>query len=180
MKLPDERHEREQYFFQPETSAAIAGVLAAFAAPCVLCAPLVGAELARRKAAATVLDIDTRFAHLPGFCRWDIHRPTLLDCTFDVLFCDPPFFTVSLSQLFAAIRMLARHDLSKPLAIGYLSRRRAAITATFAPFGLMPTGFRPQYLTVRNEGRNEIEVFANFDCPLWTQELTPANIGDCS
>jgi hypothetical protein len=155
--IPDERHEREQYFFRQGSAAALCYALAEFESPCVLCAPLVGAELSRRRRGVRVLDIDTRFG---------------------VVFCDPPFFTVSLSQLFKAVRMLAGHDTATPVAITYLSRRAGALTATFAPFDLRPTGYRPEYLTVQNDGRNAIEVFANFDCPLWTRSADAPTMED--
>ena len=140
--------------------------LAEFASPCVLCAPLLGTEMARKRR-VRVLDIDERFSHVVGYRRWDVHRPEHLAETFGVIFCDPPFFTVSLSQLFRAIRMLAGHDFRTPVALTYLSRRGVAAVSVFEPFNVRPTGYRPEYLTVQNEGRNSIEVFANFDCPLW-------------
>lgn len=172
MFIPDERHEREQYFFRPGSAVALCYALAEFENPCVLCAPLVGAQLARRRPNVRVLDIDTRFESVPGFRRWDLFRPEFINERFGVIFCDPPFFSVSLSRLFHAVRQLARHDLATPVAIAYLSRRTAAITSTFALFGLQPTGYRPEYLTVQNEGRNTIEVFANFDSLLWTRDWT--------
>lgn len=162
MKI-EERHEREQYFFDDATIAAVANMLAPMGRVCVLCAPMVGAELERRGCDPVVLDVDERFSGLCGFRRWDIYRPTHLEERFDVMFADPPFFNVSLSQLFTAVRLLARFDISQRLAITYLSRRRDAILGTFAPFQLRPTGFRPTYRTVDTAERNEIELFANFE-----------------
>ena len=178
MLIPDERHEREQYFFRQGSAAALCYALADFESPCVLCAPLVGAELSRRRRGVRVLDIDTRFEQVPGFRRWDLHRPDYIGERFGVVFCDPPFFTVSLAQLFKAVRMLAGHDVATPVAITYLSRRADALMGTFAPFGLRPTGYRPEYMTVENDGRNTIEVFANFDCPLWTRSTDAPTMED--
>ncbi|HVU63164.1 MAG TPA: hypothetical protein VHC70_04260 [Phycisphaerales bacterium] len=184
MTIPDERHEREQYFFRPPAAVALCRALDGFEYPCVLCAPLVGAEMARRRR-TRILDIDDRFASVPGFLRWDVHRPEFIDERFGMIFCDPPFFTVSLSQLFDAIRLLARYDTTTPLAVTYLTRRAGAVESVFGPFGLRPTGYRPEYLTVDNDGRNSIEVFANFDGPLWTRSpapdaAIPATIGEPS
>jgi hypothetical protein len=173
MVIPQERHEREQYFFRPSAAVALCLALAEFERPCLLCAPLVGAELSRRRRDVRVLDIDTRFAHLPAFREWHLHRPEFLPERFGLIFCGPPFFSVSLSQLFSAVRGLAGFDFSTPLAMTYLSRRSESITSVFAPFNLLPTGYRPEYLTVENDGRNSIEVFANFDCPLWTRAAAP-------
>lgn len=156
-----ELHENEQYFFDEATLARLSGFLLRFSAPCCLCAPLLGKRLAERGANMTVLDIDGRFSGVRGFRRWDIYRPEWLGAEFDLIVCDPPFFNVSLSQLFAALRMLSRNDFSQPLLVSYLKRRSEAILGAFAPFGLEPTGYLPSYQTVQPVERNEIEFFSN-------------------
>jgi len=179
MLIPQDRHEREQYFFRPPAAVALCRALAEFDNPCVLCAPLLGAELARRRP-VRILDIDTRFASVPGFVEWDIYRPRYLGETFGLIFCDPPFFTVSLSQLFDAIRLLAQYETNTPVAVTYLSRRADAVMSVFSPLGLRPTGYRPEYLTVENSGRTTIEVFANFDSLRWERrsEAVPVPAGE--
>jgi hypothetical protein len=156
-----ELHENEQYFFDPPTLDYLAGVVAVYPNPCCICAPLLGQELERRGVAVRVLDIDTRFAGLRGFRRYDLYRPEWLGEEFGLIICDPPFFNVSLSQLFTALRLLSRHDYGQPLLISYLARRAASITGTFARFNLQPTGYVPGYQTVQKSPRNEIEFFGN-------------------
>lgn len=159
----DEHHAREQYFFDPPTLDALADLLERFDSPCILCAPLLGVALADRGAAVTILDVDERFADVRGFRRWDVYRPQCLAERFDVIFCDPPFFNVSLSQLFNALRVLAHYDFGQRLIVSYLVRRGAAIRGTFQPFGLQPTGVYATYRTVPPIERNRIELFANFE-----------------
>ena len=159
----EERHEREQYFFDAPTVRALADLLGRFERPCCLCAPMLGRELHRRGRPVRVLDVDTRFADLPGFVEWDLYRPRHLDDDFDVLLCDPPFFNVSLSQLFDAVRMLCHFDTSRRVMISYPVRRSRAILGTFTPFGLRPSGYRPGYQTVQKCRKNDIEFFANFN-----------------
>ena len=159
----EENHQREQYFFDAPTVAALADLLAGFARPCALCAPLVWQALVRRKHPVRILDVDERFSSVPGFLRWDLYRPTHLNEDFDVLLCDPPFFNVSLSQLFTALRMLCHFDLSRKVMVGYLVRREEALLGTFAPFALKPTGCFPAYQTVQACGRNDIQFYANFE-----------------
>ena len=156
-----ELHENEQYFFAEPTLTHLAGFLAGFATPCCLCAPLVGRRLAEQGVAVTILDIDERFATVPGFRRYNLYRPEWLDQEFDIIVCDPPFFNVSLSQLFAAIRLISHNRFDQPLLISYLQRRSAAILGAFAPFGLQPTGYLPSYQTVQAVERNTIEFFGN-------------------
>ncbi|MBV9867877.1 MAG: hypothetical protein JO316_21190 [Abitibacteriaceae bacterium] len=156
-----EKHENEQYFFDPPTLQHLAGFVEQFSRPCCLCTPLLGQELEQRRVPVTTLDIDERFVHLKSFRHYDIYRPAWLGEAFDLIICDPPFFKVSLAQLFKAIRLLSCHNYEQPLLICYLSRRAANVTGTFACFNLEPTGYRPNYQTVQRVERNEIEIFGN-------------------
>lgn len=156
-----ELHSNEQYFFDTVTLTHLTGVLSRYDNVCCLCAPMLGKSLVEAGCHATILDVDERFAAVQGFQRWDLFRPQWLTQTFDVIVCDPPFFNASLSQLFAAIRLLSHNSFDQPLLISYLRRRSAAILGTFSPFQLAPTGYRPGYQTVQDCERNEIEFFSN-------------------
>jgi hypothetical protein len=159
--LMDEHREREQYFFDQATLDYLAGIVSRYSNPCCLCAPTLGAELEKRGVPARTLDIDDRFSGLTGFRRYDIAHPGWLGEEFGLIVCDPPFFNVSLSQLFRAVRLLSRHDYSQPLMVSYLARRSGSLLRTFAPFNLRPTGYFPSYTTVEKVERNRIEFFAN-------------------
>lgn len=156
-----EQHQREQYFFDRATLTHLADFVQGFNRPCCLCTPMVGQELVRRDINVTILDSDERFANLSGFQKYDLYRPAWLGQPFDLILCDPPFFNVSLSQLFQAIRLLSRYDTSQLLLICYLKRREANLLGTFAAFDLQPTGYNPGYLTVQAVERNEIEFYSN-------------------
>src|SRR5262249_19150416 len=139
----EEKHEFEQYFFATPTLGDLCGLLARYERPVILCAPRLGQAMAAQGRPVTTLDIDERFGHLRGFVCWNIRRPAPLGFKPGLILCDPPFFGVSLSELFRAIRVLAQFDLSTPVAVSYLSRRADAITATFDPFSLRATAYRP-------------------------------------
>lgn len=158
-----ELHENEQYFFDRPTLAHLSDFVSRFSHPCCLGAPLLGQTLAGRGVRVRILDIDKRFATVPGFRYYNIYRPEWLEEAFDLILCDPPFFTISLSQLFTAVRLLAHHTYTQPLLISYLERRAANITGTFQRFGLAPTGYYPGYQTVQPVERNRIEFFSNLD-----------------
>ncbi|MCW5802798.1 MAG: hypothetical protein KIT31_10465 [Deltaproteobacteria bacterium] len=156
-----ERHEHEQYFFLPETVTELADFAAGFARPCCLCAPTVGAELAARGAWVRVLDLDERFAGVRGFVPYDLYRPRALDEDYDLILCDPPFHKVSPAQLFDAIRTLARGAFPQPLLVCYPREREAALLGTFAPFGLVPTGYFPRYISVQAHAPGDIQFYGN-------------------
>jgi hypothetical protein len=168
-----ELHENEQYFFDRPTLDTLAGVVSGFATPCCVCAPLLGQALERRGVAVRTLDIDRRFAHLKGFVPYDIHRPHWLGEAFGLIVSDPPFFGVSLSQLFTALRLLSRYDYGQPLLVSYLGRRGSNLMGTFARFGLQPTGYRPGYQTVQAVARNTIEFFSNVSLDLPISQHIP-------
>ncbi len=65
---------------------------------------------------ATILDIDERFADVPGYRHFDITRPEWLGIEFGAILCDPPFFNVSFRQLGDALRTLACNAFTRALA----------------------------------------------------------------
>ncbi|HVF85681.1 MAG TPA: hypothetical protein VM821_06845 [Abditibacteriaceae bacterium] len=158
-----ELHENEQYFFSDETVKQLADFVIEnnFALPCCLCCPLLGRELAERGIETRILDVDERFANVNGFQPYDLYRPRWTGEKYGIIVCDPPFFKVSLAQLFTAVRVLAQHDFAQPLMLFYLSRRAANVTGTFARFNLRATGWQPRYQTVQQVERNQIEAFSN-------------------
>lgn len=160
-----EIHANEQYFFADETVKALSDLLTRYENPCALCAPSVGRVVAAQKHPVTVLDIDERFEEVAGFHHYNLARPEHLDGRFDLILCDPPFFNISLSQLFTALRLLSHFDLSQRLMVSYLTRRADAVESVFAPFNLRRTAHHPAYQTVRKCERNDIVFFTNFDLP---------------
>lgn len=157
----DERHEREQYFFDAATLDHLTAFVRGFKQPCCLCAPMLGQHLERAGCAVRILDIDERFAGCAGFRHWDIQRPEWLGEVYDLIICDPPFFNISLSRLFVALRTLAQHRFDQRLLISYPTRRAQNLLGTFHRFGLQPTGYAPSYLTVQVSERNAIEFYGN-------------------
>ncbi|MBX9667764.1 MAG: protein-lysine N-methyltransferase [Candidatus Obscuribacterales bacterium] len=160
-----ELHENEQYFFSDKTLKKFCDLLRPFANPCILCAPTLAEmvqETVGSQKSICALDIDTRFEKtLPGFRLWNLYKPTRMDERFDVIFCDPPFFNCSLSQLFTAIRLLSDFDYSQPIMICYLLRREQALLGTFAKFSLAPSGIYASYKTVQDSERNTIQLYSN-------------------
>ena len=156
-----ELHKNEQYFFNDATLSDLDSFLSGFDNIGILCAPMLGQTLANSKKDITILDIDERFSNARGFRYWNIYRPERLPQAFEIIICDPPFFKVSLSQLFKAIRILSHYNFDQPLLISYLHRRANAITGTFSHFHLEPTGYFPGYVTVKDTEKNKIEFFGN-------------------
>ena len=159
----DERHENEQYFFDSATLDHLAAFASGFDRPCCLCTPMLGQRLAQARIPVRILDIDERFASCAGFRRFDLHRPQWLGEEYDLIICDPPFFNISLSRLFIAMRTLAQNRFEQRMLISYPTRRATNLIGTFERFALRPTGYTPSYLTVQAVERNTIEFYGNLD-----------------
>jgi len=163
-----ERHEIEQYFWDDRTLLHLSEQVQGFENPCCLCAPLLGRELAQHGQKCCVLDIDERFADVPGWARFDLYRPQWRPDEFGLIVCDPPFWKVSLSQLFGAISILAHHNPAQPLLISYPKRRSFNICGTFSRFGLQPLAgdqWRAGYRTIpeRDRERDGVIFFSNVE-----------------
>ena len=74
----EERHAREQYFFDEATLDHLAAYVASWPSPCCLCAPLLGQRLVELGVDVAILDVDERFSDVPGFRRFDVYRPDWL------------------------------------------------------------------------------------------------------
>lgn len=170
MDTVDEKHELEQYFFDRDTIAELAELVDCFENPCCVCTPMLAQALLERGREVALFDVDERFSSLPGFRKWDLERPVYLDEEFDFVICDPPFFNVSLRQLFHAMRTLTHFRYDLPLAMTYLSRRKGAFLRAMGDFELVDTGYRPRYETVEDSAKNEIALFANFELPFDVQK----------
>jgi hypothetical protein len=165
VSLPQEQHRNEQYFFDEATRDWLKVLLHHYTFPCLIGVPTVARVLVRYTTGTVLLDIDERFADVPGFKKWNLYRPEPVG-DFDVLVCDPPFKTVTFSQLFNALRVLANGDFSQPIMITGLASREADLLATFHPFKLRPTGIQARYVSVQDQdGRNKIMFYANFRVP---------------
>jgi hypothetical protein len=156
--MKEKKNQFEQYFFDADTVAQLADAVADFPCPCCLCAPTIGGELSRRGVDCAVLDADSRWSALKGFQRYEIRRPKRLDESFGVIVADPPFFSVSLGELFKAIRYLSHGEESQPILFCHLVRRGPEIVERFARYRVEPIAYYPGYQTVQNNG---IQFFGN-------------------
>ena len=81
---------------------------------CLLCAPsLATAFYERHGINVACLDIDKRFANLPGFRYFDIQAPDAFANDFEIILIDPPFFYISLEQMATAISLICKNSSAK-------------------------------------------------------------------
>jgi len=170
-----ELHKNEQYFFDKETLERLCIFIenSEYRPLGCLCTPVLGKLLIERKVDVDILDIDRRFS-LYNLIYFNLKYPKFLGFQYDLIICDPPFFSVSLSRLFKAIYTLALYSFNQKIMISYLKRRENALLGTFEKFNLKSTGFYPRYKTVDTSDRNKIEFYSNienFDRQPWANLL---------
>ena len=157
-----EKWVNEQYFFDESTVTHMANFVQVYPNPCCLCAPRLGHELERREIVVRTLDIDERFDALRGFRRYDLTKPEWLGEAFGIIVSDPPFFNaVPVSALFDTVRVLSRYSVDQKLLVSWPVRRSKVLLNAFSAYDLAPSGFRPGYSSVPNEGTNLIEFYGN-------------------
>uniref|UniRef100_A0A0G4HV59 Uncharacterized protein n=1 Tax=Chromera velia CCMP2878 TaxID=1169474 RepID=A0A0G4HV59_9ALVE len=172
MSLPQENHQRDQYFFAPPTREFLREFVQGYQSPCLLFMPSMASELP----AVRCLDIDDRFEGIsPGFRLFDAYRPARPadDPPYDIIIADPPFDKLRVDQLYKCMRELGMTEEGGPrLLLSYPLRREEALLASFPSLRPMPDEFNlPQYCSVNlkrktEEGDQEegsrIRWYANF------------------
>ena len=136
-----EDHRLEQFYWDEPTRARLLARLGEYRAPLLVGTPSLAVEAENAGLAYTLLDVDERFAFLPGFRRYDLFddaETPEFDC--DAIFCDPPFANFELDQLKAALTSLAggaslagklRWRGEPALFIAYNAKREEALLQTF-------------------------------------------------
>eukprot|EP00892_Ulva_mutabilis_P009842 jgi/Ulvmu1/722/UM010_0094.1 len=164
-----ERRDVEQYFWTRSTVHRLIKALEHLPDCCCMAAPslAVGMHIAGRD--ERLLDIDRRMDFLPGFQYWDIQAPVRVSAcsgqAFRVIIFDPPFFYVSMAQLYAAVLVACKGDTSTKLMLGFLRREEPLLMATFKQFKLRPTKFVLEYANVKPNKWRNYALYSNVDLP---------------
>eukprot|EP01104_Vermistella_antarctica_P017363 TRINITY_DN6143_c0_g1_i1.p2 TRINITY_DN6143_c0_g1~~TRINITY_DN6143_c0_g1_i1.p2 ORF type:complete len:153 (-),score=36.04 TRINITY_DN6143_c0_g1_i1:73-531(-) len=95
---------------------------------------------------------------------YDLLCPTPQE-DFGVIICDPPFFQVSVRELFNAVSVLAKQDFSTKILIAFVARNETELLRVFAPFAIRRTTFRLSYTTVKSSRWSNYALYSNWDAP---------------
>lgn len=157
----EERHDKEQYFFDDETLRFLVSTCLGRGKICCLCCPSLGMALEQAGQDVHTLDIDERFSVLNGFRQFDIESPTWLGVKYGLIVCDPPFFLIAPSLLRKTIDMISLYDHQQLLVISYLRRREETILEAFRSYGLIPSRRVAGYKSVLDKEKGLIEFYDN-------------------
>lgn len=155
-----ENHQREQYWFNEPTLKRLGQLVGQYDDAVALCCPMLGQYMVDRKVTPpTVLDIDPRFEGEHWFKTWNIHRPAKLSFKPKLVIVDPPFKTIKLDRLWAALRVIVDDDFTTPVVFSWLKRTENRLLGVFSQYGMQPTGLVPGYVSCNPEA----ELYANFN-----------------
>jgi len=168
-----ERRDLEQYFWTEKTIDGILNGLRLTFDPdanCCLCTPSLAHAWWAEGKEVSLLDIDTRFEYLPKFQYFDLRSPQNADLQPDqenwrVLVFDPPFFYISIEDLFQAVAYVCQGKFETKLLLGFLKREEKCLLETFKLFKLKRTNFGLEYAHVKPNKWVNYAMYSNVDLP---------------
>ena len=161
----EERYDVEQYCWTKDTIKRLLKSLEFIENCCCLTTPSLGKGFFNIGRNEVVLDIDTRFNYLPKYRYFDIKNPIEQKETFEILIVDPPFFYLSMEQIFNAVLTVTKHNFNTKLLIGFLKREEKTLLKTFKKFNIKETNFKLEYTTAKPEKWKNYALYSNIDLP---------------
>ena len=166
-----EDHRLEQFYWDEPTRARLLDRLGEYRAPLLVGTPSLAVDAENAGLTTyTLLDVDERFAFLPGFRRYDLFddaETPEFDC--DAIFCDPPFANFELDQLKAALtRLVGAASLAgnlrwrgePDLFMAYNAKREEELLQTFPSLRKVE---QLGYLSVKPKTQANLWLYASQD-----------------
>jgi hypothetical protein len=150
-----------QFFFNKSTADFMVSLFDHYNDICCLCTPRLAHEWFERGRTVTLLDIDERFAYLPGYRYYDLRNPINLSAVFDVIIVDPPFFMAA-HELRKAIDLIASPCLQTTLCLIYPVEREEELLAVFKEWNLQRTPLQNlQWNNIKGAGHSLNGFYCN-------------------
>lgn len=164
----EEDHDLEQYFW---TKKIVQRILNAtqwtYTECCCFTTPSLAQAYHETGNEQALLDIDERFEYLPRFERFDItdpHSPAGAG-SFQILVIDPPFFGITVQQLYDATELITEGNGDTKIVIGYLTRMEHALLKTFRKYGISETSASLEYAGIKPNKWKNFTLYSNVDLP---------------
>ena len=165
----EENTSLEQFFWTEETVQQICRAIEYETGLCCLMTPSVAHYIYDTEGREErLLDIDRRFAYLPGFRYYDVTIPhELPDPTgsFRLLILDPPFFLIPIEKIAEAVDVITQKDYTTKILIAFIRRGEQRLREAFKHYKLFPTGFQLHYASIKENKHGNFCLYSNVDLP---------------
>jgi hypothetical protein len=153
----------EQYFFSENVIRNICDALEYEEKILCLGTPAVADGFYKIKnKSVLLLDIDNRFDYLPGYIYFDIlkYQDIKIDKP-NILIIDPPFFKLSLVDLYNCVESLTEGDKKTKIIFAYVHREEKALLNIFKAYKLQLTKFKLEYRYVEPNKWENYSLYSN-------------------
>jgi len=162
-----EKRELEQFFWTSDTVKKLLTACQYITECCCFTTPSLAEGFKNVGRDEKLLDIDERFSYLPRFERFDIKNPHLPEGSgdFNVIVIDPPFFNVTIKQLFEATNIITNNNYKTNIIIAFLVRYEYPLLETFKPYGISETSASLEYAHIKPNKWRNFKLYSNIDLP---------------
>jgi hypothetical protein len=152
-----------QFFFSKRTAGELVERLDRYRSPCCVCTPRLAWEWGQRGRSVRLLELDARFATLPGFRRFDLLSPAAMDEAYDMIIVDPIF--ISAFTLRRALDRVAGASVVDELALFVIFpvEREKELRTAFDRFQLHRLPFTLKHNNVKSSAQDRFALYGNRD-----------------
>jgi hypothetical protein len=162
-----EKRNLEQFFWTSDTVKKILNACQYITECCCFTTPSLAEGFHNNGEEQVLLDIDERFDYLPRFEKFDIINPHVPKGSgdFNIIVIDPPFFNISVKQLFDATNIITNNNYNTNIVIAFLVRYEFPLLETFKPYGISETSTPLEYAHIKPNKWRNFKLYSNIDLP---------------
>ena len=162
-----ERRDLEQFFWTSDTVKKLLSACEYITNCCCFTTPSLAQGFHLNGRDEKLLDIDERFNYLLRFERFDIKNPHVPDEAgeFNIIVIDPPFFNISIKELFETTNIITNNNFKTNIIIAFLVRFEFPLLETFAPYGISETSANLEYAHIKPNKWRNFRLYSNIDLP---------------
>ena len=162
-----ERHDLEQFFWTGDIVKKLLTACEYTSDCCCFTTPSLAEGFRCVNRDEKLLDIDERFSYLKLFEKFDIKNPHCPDGAgnFNLIIIDPPFFNVTIKELFEATNYITNNNYNTNLIIAFLVRCEYSLLEIFKPYGISETSTQLEYAHIKPNKWKNFKLYSNIDLP---------------
>jgi 16S rRNA G966 N2-methylase RsmD len=163
----EEDRKLEQFFWTSETVKKLLNACQYISECCCFTTPSLAQGFLNNGIDQKLLDIDTRFSYFPRFEKFDIKNPHEPEGSgnFNIIVIDPPFFNVTIKELFDATNIITNNNFNTNIIIAFLVRYEYSLLETFKKYKISETSTPLEYAHIKPNKWKNFKLYSNIDLP---------------